>query len=105
MKHVRPNVRAPTAEALEGLKVTTGLSHAKVIRHLLLGEPLIPASHLRLWQKLARTKANLTQIEQLVEGASEEVLAQEILVEVRHAQHELNQLRRCLLGIDMEVAL
>jgi hypothetical protein len=96
--NVRIRVREATAVAIRHLEEVTRLPHSRLIRSLLLGAPVVPATHLSLWQRLARSRANLTQLEGLIAAAPPYGEREEHLEHVRLAQEELRLLRRRLLG-------
>lgn len=97
---IRVRVHPTTAATFARLLEITQLPHSRLFRSILLGAPVVPASHLKLWSRLARTRANLTQFEDILRAGVDYPAKAEHLAELELAQADLRSLRQRLLGRD-----
>jgi hypothetical protein len=98
---LKPRFTAAEGEQLEALAVLLGLRPAQVAERLLRRKlSRVPRVNHMLWAELARTRANLTQLQ----GCLGQLPCppDELVRQVQQVQHELAAYRMELLGLSLQ---
>jgi hypothetical protein len=97
-ERLKPRFTAAQGEQIEALGAELGLRPAQVAERLLRRKlSRVPLANRALWSELARTRANLTQLQRYLGQLASP--PDELDRQVQHCQQELGAYRLQLLGL------